>query len=27
MKAEQKVLRWYPFLDPIDDLLIGRSPG
>ena len=25
MEATRKVLRWYPFLDPMDDLLNGRS--
>ena len=25
MKAERKVLRWYPFLDPTEDLLNGRK--
>lgn len=25
MKADRTVLRWYPFLDPTEDLLIGRG--
>jgi uncharacterized protein len=27
MENERKVLRWYPFLDPMEDLLFGRESG